>query len=52
VAFQNFVAAEFTDTWYCNVETHESLANSPVFPKAREAYADMAKVLGKAWFEE
>ena len=52
VAFQNFVAAEFTDTWYCNVETHESLANSPVFPKAREAYAEMAKVLGKAWFEE
>ncbi len=52
VAFQNFVSAEFTDTWYCNVQTRDSLLNSPVFPKAREAYAEMAKVLGKAWFEE
>ncbi len=52
VAFQNFVSAEFTDTWYCNVETHQSLVNSPAFPKAREAYAGMAAILGKAWFEE
>lgn len=52
VAFQNFVSAEFTDTWYCNVETHQSLVNSQVFPKAREAYTGMAKILGKAWFEE
>lgn len=52
VAFQNFVSAEFTDTWYCNLDTRQSLMSSPVFPKARDAYAAMAKVLGKAWFEE
>lgn len=51
VGFQNFVSAEFTDTWYCSVETHESLVNSTVFPKTREAYAGTAKLLGKAWFE-
>jgi hypothetical protein len=50
VSFQNFIAAEFTDSWYCNVSTNESLKNSPVFMKAREVYPAMATLLGKAWF--
>lgn len=52
VAFQNFVSAEFTDTWYCSVDTRRAIANSDIFLKARKAYGKMASVLGKAWFEE
>ncbi|MEY4630300.1 MAG: hypothetical protein RIQ81_420 [Pseudomonadota bacterium] len=52
IAFQNFIAAEFTDTWYCNVATNESLKNSAVFVKAREVYPMMAELMGKAWFVE
>lgn len=52
VSFQNFVSAEFTDTWYCSVGTRRSIADSELFVKSRKAYEQMAMILGKAWFEE